>query len=116
MPLGRVPIAPLMTFGGSSALPHVHQRLEAVVFLGDPLHVGRLVRSTSAQRLDVVNVPARAGPAGAAGGWAGVLCTKGPYLTAVTRLRRKRRGQRGGSQDQRDVRLHTPPRQFSPHS
>lgn len=65
------------------ALSHIHQRLEPVVFLRDPLHVAGPVGSASAQRRYVVNVVARTGPARTAGGGAGVLGSEGSHLGAV---------------------------------
>lgn len=65
------------------ALLHIHQRLKAVVFLGDPLHVFGPVWASGAKRCDVVNVVARAGAACASGGGAGVLGTEGSDLGAV---------------------------------
>lgn len=65
------------------AFPHIHQRLEPVVFPSDPLHVLGPVDPASAQGRDVVNVVSRTGPARAAGGGAGVLSAEGSYLGAV---------------------------------
>lgn len=67
-----------------SAFLHVHQRLEAVILFGDPLHVVGTIWTTSAQRRDVVNVIAGAGAAMLAGGWACVFCAEGSYLSAVS--------------------------------
>lgn len=65
------------------ALPHIHQRLKAVVFSCDPLHVAGVVGPASAQRGHMINVPARAGAARAARGRAGLFCSEGAHLGAV---------------------------------
>lgn len=67
------------------AFPHIHQRLEPVVLSRDPLHVVRLVSAPSTQRNHMIDMPALAGPARAAGGGAGVLGAEGADLGAVAR-------------------------------
>lgn len=66
------------------ALPHIHQRLKPVVFLGDPLHVAGVILAPSAQGNDVIHMPARAGASLEAGCGAGLLIPESPHLGLVS--------------------------------
>lgn len=72
------------------ALPHIHQRLEAVVLSCDPLHVVGPVGASCAKGNHMIYMPARAGSACASCGGARVFCTKCAYLGTVTIYASKR--------------------------
>lgn len=70
-----------------SALPHVYQRLEAVIVHGQPMHVGWPILAARTERDDVVYLKAGTRATYATGRGTGVVCPKSPNFLCRTAIR-----------------------------